>query len=327
MILLHLLLTLSGVGCTVERSFETKTVAVGENVALICSCGPLDTVFWIRPVSGKHPEFYKTFSSTSFDPRIRTTEEPGTFVLRITNATRRDTGVYYCLKVENKNFTFLKGIDLKVQGSEPETTSVPPSDPVRPGDSVTLQCSVLSDSDNKTCPGGHRVCCFRDGSDVDPSFNHIQENPEGVSTQKCMYGFVRNVSSSDAATCCCAVATCEETVCANRSEPDSEEVDRQKDTALYLLCAALTLTLIIIAFLLYSIKKLMKQSCGCCTAAVALLTNPAADGVDHQSQQTSDDALVYSAPRFRKSGRADRKEANAEEVECIYTNVKALELD
>lgn len=94
------------------------------------------------------------------------------------------------------------------------------------------------------------------------------------------------------------------------------------------------------------------------TAAVALLTNPAADGVDHQSQQvryeekrcsqevismfviaslvtflcmfsqTSDDALVYSAPTFRKSGRADRKEANAEEKEeCIYTNVKALELD
>ena len=99
-----------------EQSFETKTVAVGENVALICRCGPLDTVFWIRPVSGKPPEFYKTFSSTSFDPRIRTTEEPGTFVLRITNAMPRDTGVYYCLKIEHKNFTFLKGMDLKVQG-------------------------------------------------------------------------------------------------------------------------------------------------------------------------------------------------------------------
>uniref|UniRef100_A0A671XXM9 Ig-like domain-containing protein n=1 Tax=Sparus aurata TaxID=8175 RepID=A0A671XXM9_SPAAU len=157
-------------------SLEQGTVKVGNNVTLTCarqeSLLSTFNLFWIRPVSGKHPEFYKTFSSTSFDPRIRTTEEPGTFVLRITNATRRDTGVYYCLKVENKNFTFLKGIDLKVQGKyiteKPETTSVPPSDPVRPGDSVTLQCSVLSDSDNKTCPGGHRVCCFRDGSDVDP---------------------------------------------------------------------------------------------------------------------------------------------------------------
>uniref|UniRef100_A0A671XXN8 Ig-like domain-containing protein n=1 Tax=Sparus aurata TaxID=8175 RepID=A0A671XXN8_SPAAU len=104
-------------GCTVERSFETKTVAVGENVALICRCGPYDTVFWIRPVSGKPPEFYKTFSSTSVDPRIQTTEESGTFVLRIRNATQSDTGVYYCLKIENKNSkTFLKGVDLKVQG-------------------------------------------------------------------------------------------------------------------------------------------------------------------------------------------------------------------
>ncbi|KAM8732385.1 uncharacterized protein AB9X84_024427 isoform 3-T3 [Acanthopagrus schlegelii] len=333
MILLHLLLTLSGVGCTVEQSFETKTVAVGENVALICRCGPSDTVFWIRPVSGKLPEVYKTFSSASFDPRIRSTEEPGTFVLRITNATQRDTGVYYCVKIEKQNLTFLKGVDLKVQVSEPETTAVPPSDPVRPGDSVTLQCSVLSDSETKTCPGGHSVCCLKDGSDVDPSFDYIQENPEGLSTEKCTYGFFRNVSSSDAATCCCAVATCVETVCGTRSKPDSE-ADWQKDTVLYLLCAALILSLIITVFLLYSVKKLKKQSCGCCTAAVALQTNPAAASVDHQSQQTSDDSLVYSAPTFsrRKSSRADRREAKAaeeeeEEEECIYTNVKAVELD
>ncbi|KAM8732384.1 uncharacterized protein AB9X84_024427 isoform 2-T2 [Acanthopagrus schlegelii] len=334
MILLHLLLTLSGVGCTVEQSFETKTVAVGENVALICRCGPSDTVFWIRPVSGKLPEVYKTFSSASFDPRIRSTEEPGTFVLRITNATQRDTGVYYCVKIEKQNLTFLKGVDLKVQVSEPETTAVPPSDPVRPGDSVTLQCSVLSDSETKTCPGGHSVCCLKDGSDVDPSFDYIQENPEGLSTEKCTYGFFRNVSSSDAATCCCAVATCVETVCGTRSKPDSEAADWQKDTVLYLLCAALILSLIITVFLLYSVKKLKKQSCGCCTAAVALQTNPAAASVDHQSQQTSDDSLVYSAPTFsrRKSSRADRREAKAaeeeeEEEECIYTNVKAVELD
>ncbi|XP_036932362.1 uncharacterized protein LOC119007092 isoform X7 [Acanthopagrus latus] len=302
MILLHLLLTLSGVGCTVEQSFETKTAAVGENVALICRCGPLDTVFWIRPVSGKLPEVYKTFSSASFDPRIRSTEESGAFVLRITKATQRDTGVYYCVKTEKQNLTLLKGVDLKVQGSEPDTTAVPPSDPVRPGDSVTLQCSVLSDSETKTCPGGHSVCCLKDGSDVDSSFNYIQENPEGLSTEKCTYGFFRNVSSSDAATCCCAVATCVETVCDTRPKPDSE------------------------------VKKLKKQSCGCCTAAVALQTNPAAASVDHQSQQTSDDSLVYSAPTFsgRKSSRADRREAKAaeeEEEECIYTNVKAVELD
>lgn len=99
-----------------EQSFETKTAAVGENVALTCRCGPLDTVFWIRPVSGKLPEVYKTFSSASFDPRIRSTEESGAFVLRITKATQRDTGVYYCVKTEKQNLTLLKGVDLKVQG-------------------------------------------------------------------------------------------------------------------------------------------------------------------------------------------------------------------
>ena len=84
---------------------------------------------------------------------------------------------------------------------------------------MTLQCSVLSDSDDETCPGRHRVCCLKDGSDVDPSFNQIQDE---LSTKKCIYGFFSNVSSSDAANCCCPVATCRETVCVNRSEPDSK---------------------------------------------------------------------------------------------------------
>ena len=80
---------------------------------------------------------------------------------------------------------------------------------------MTLQCSVLSDSDDETCPGGHRVCCLRDGSDVDPSFNQIRENPEGLSTKKCIYSFISNVSSSNAATCCCAAF-------GNGTEPDTE---------------------------------------------------------------------------------------------------------
>ncbi|GLD70445.1 uncharacterized protein AKAME5_002176300 [Lates japonicus] len=54
------------------------------------------------------------------------------------------------------------------KGPEPDITAivqVPPSDPVHPGDSVTLQCSVLSDSEKKTCPGDHSVYWFRTGSE------------------------------------------------------------------------------------------------------------------------------------------------------------------
>uniref|UniRef100_A0A3Q3J5Q6 Ig-like domain-containing protein n=1 Tax=Monopterus albus TaxID=43700 RepID=A0A3Q3J5Q6_MONAL len=92
-----------------------------------------------------------------------------------------------------------------------------PSDPVRPGDLVTLQCSVLFD--NKTCLQEHSVYWFRARSDDShPSViyahlnsgDHCERSPEISSSQKCVYNLSRNVSSSDAGTYYCAVATCGE---------------------------------------------------------------------------------------------------------------------
>ncbi|KAF3838704.1 hypothetical protein F7725_010472 [Dissostichus mawsoni] len=64
--------------------------------------------------------------------------------------------------------TFLNGTFLRVKGPEPDITAIiqgHQSDPVLPGDSVTLQCAVLSESQSKTCPGETRVYWFRAGSD------------------------------------------------------------------------------------------------------------------------------------------------------------------
>uniref|UniRef100_A0A665WD64 Ig-like domain-containing protein n=1 Tax=Echeneis naucrates TaxID=173247 RepID=A0A665WD64_ECHNA len=123
---------------------------------------------------------------------------------------------------------------LYFSGAEPEITTnfqLPPSDPVRPGDSVTLQCSVLFDSEKKTCPGDHSVYWFRAGSDeAHPSFiyahgnnrDHCKKSPESESTQKCDYFFSKNVSSSDAGTHYCAVATCGEILFGNGTKLEIE---------------------------------------------------------------------------------------------------------
>ncbi len=96
---------------------------------------------------------------------------------------------------------------------------------------MTLQCPVLADSLNKTCPEEHGVYLFRAGShQSNTSFNHTQgnsveeyeKNPEGHSTKKCVYSFFEKISSSDAGTYYCAVATCEEISSGNRSKPDPE---------------------------------------------------------------------------------------------------------
>ncbi|KAL7395818.1 hypothetical protein ABVT39_023965 [Epinephelus coioides] len=96
--------------------------------------------------------------------------------------------------------TFLRGTFMRLKGPEPDITAITqdPSDPVRPGDSVTLQCSVLPDSEKKTCPEEHRVYWFRAASNEShPSFIHAQVNSSSYY---------------------CAVATCGEILFGNGTE-------------------------------------------------------------------------------------------------------------
>ncbi|KAM7389137.1 hypothetical protein PAMP_023131 [Pampus punctatissimus] len=231
-------------GCADDQIIMTKTVGVGDDVTLTCSRQTSQygaaTFFWIRLVDGILPEFLGgTFEFDRDDDiktsRITAKQEPGTFVLIINEAKTSDTGLYYCIKVEQLQLTFLNATFLRIKGPEPDITAVIehfPSDPVRPGDSVTLQCSVFSDSENKRCPEEHRVLWFTSGSDEShPSFvytygnrsGQCENSPETRSPQKCVYSFSRNISSSDAGTYYCAVAACGEILFGNGTKVDIED--------------------------------------------------------------------------------------------------------
>ncbi|XP_049895722.1 uncharacterized protein LOC126387225, partial [Epinephelus moara] len=274
-IIFYLLLMLRVGRCTDDHVFETTTVEVGDDVTLNCTRQTSinqETLFWIRLVSGKTPEFlggtfafdYKDVNKT---PHITAKQEPGSFILHIHETKLSDTGLYYCLKVNVLDMTFSKSTLLRVKGPEPDITAVTQdlSDPVRPGDSVTLQCSVLSDSEKKTC----LVYWFRAASDEShPSFIYThgcEKSPEAGSPQKCIYSFSKDVSSSDAETYYCAVATCGEILFGNGAKLDVEELnmwDLQKaNILLFLLFAALALSLSVIAFLIYTIKKKTCDRC------------------------------------------------------------------
>ncbi|XP_034739798.1 uncharacterized protein LOC117951919 [Etheostoma cragini] len=343
LIICYMLLLLKIGGCTDDHTFETKTVGVGQNVTLTCTRQKnwhSTTLFWIRIVSGTFPEFLGGTIAYDFNVfetrRITAKQEPGTFVLHITNTQISDTAVYYCIKVRQSNMTFLKGFFLRIKGPEPDITAVTldfPSFPVRPGDSVALQCSVLSNSENKTCPGNHSVFWFRAGSDTShPSLVYAQGNnsdgceksPEALSPQKCIYSFSKNISASDTGTYYCAVATCGEILFGNGVKLDSEVVgtcDSQNNTVIFLLCVALAVALVVIAFLVYAIRN---KSCDCCNAAMTL-QNAATASHNQQSEQSHGDSLVYCTPNFtrRKATNAGRKNATAKD-ETIYSDVRAF---
>ncbi|XP_059201709.1 signal-regulatory protein beta-2-like [Centropristis striata] len=324
-----------GQGCKQNQIFETKSVGVGDDATLTCSRQTSElraTLFWIRLVSGSIPEFFGGTYSFDYDgvnetPRITTKQEPGAFILHINEAKLSDTGVYYCINVNGFEMTLLKGTFLRIEGTEPDIIH---SDAVLPGDSVTLQCSVLSDSENKTCPGGHSVFWFRARSDETPSLVHAgnssdgcERSPEAHSPQKCVYSFSKNVSSSDAGTYYCAVATCGQILFGNGTKLDIEALNmwelQQTRTALILLCAALAISLIVIAALIYSIKNK--------TYAFGLQTNSATASCDQHSQQRHEDSLVYSAPTFskKKTVRAERRKAKTAEGETVYTDVRVTD--
>ncbi|XP_042274188.1 uncharacterized protein LOC121901461 [Thunnus maccoyii] len=343
----YILLMLRVGRCADDQIFVTKTVDVGDDVTLTCIRQKAEsgatTLFWIRLVSGNVPEFLGGTFAFDYDgvdktTRITTKQEPGTFVLHINKAKLSDTGLYYCIKVDLLNMTLLKGTFLRIEGPEPDITAITqdfPSDPVHPGDSVTLQCSVLSDSENKKCPEEHRVYWFRAGSDEShPSFTYAHGNsgdeceksPETRSPQRCFYSFSKNVSSSDAGTYYCAVATCGEILFGNGTKLDIEVVSRwnlqKANTIIYLLCAALAISLVVTIFLIYCIKR---KSCDCCNAAVALQTNAETASGGQQGQQRCKTSLVYSAPTFTKenAGKAGRRNTKAVEKDCVYDTVRA----
>ncbi|XP_068571278.1 signal-regulatory protein beta-2-like [Cebidichthys violaceus] len=346
MIIFFILLVLKMGRCTEDRIFETKTVGVGQNVTLTCDrrhSWRSTYLFWIRLVSETFPEILGGIIANNYDVvketrHITAKQEPGKFVLYINKTQLSDTAVYYCMKVSFSTMTFSKGIFLRIKGPEPDITAVTqdfPSDPVRPGDSVTLQCSVLSVSEEKTCPEEHTVSWFKAGSDGSHhSVIYAQRNnsagceksPEAHSPQKCVYSFSKNVGSSDAGTYYCAVATCGEILFGNGIELEVEETGSWSfgdGTFLVLLCAVFTISVNVAAVLIYAIKK---NKCDYCNneAAVSLLEN-----VAKRNLKRNEDTWIYSAVVFTaiKSGRGGTRDAETTERERIYAAVKAFGLD
>ncbi|XP_034546294.1 uncharacterized protein LOC117817651 [Notolabrus celidotus] len=334
--------------CTVGENYETKTVDVGEDVTLFCPRKTSDGthLLWFRLVSGDLPEFlggthtfdYDDVNITSKTPCCTAKQEPGTFILILSKTQLSHTGLYFCVNQNQLKVTLLKGVFLRVKDPGPDITTVIQDispDPARPWDSKTLQCSVFSNPDNKTCPG-KRAFWFRAGSDESrPSiiYTHgkrsdgCEESSEAPSLQKCIYSFSKTFSSSDVGTYYCAVAACGEILFGNGTKLNTEGNNMlMTNTPLCLLSAALAICLIVIAFLVYTIKT--KSSFN---TAADLHRNAETASSGQQRQQRDESLLVYAAPPFSKKKKKKKKNSNGErrhvkraEEETIYSGVRTV---
>ncbi|XP_029580584.1 uncharacterized protein LOC115169260 isoform X1 [Salmo trutta] len=209
------------------------------------------------------------------------------------------------------------------------------SDPVHPGDSVTLQCIVLSE----TCTGEHSVYWFRAGSgDSHPGviYTHgnrsdeCKKSPETPSpTQSCVYSHSKNnLSLSDAGTYYCAVAICGEILVGNGTKLDIENPRRNVLIPVtFILGEALLMCIVLIIYLMYTRKN--KKICDCCNAGTIPLQS--GSEVPNSSQQSDqgngEDMLQYSALSFPQNTTPAKAKSDAMGGESVYSDVKSFGCD
>ncbi|XP_059360554.1 uncharacterized protein LOC132098457 [Carassius carassius] len=183
----------------VIHQYPFVVAELGSGVILPCSYSfdMIHTVSW----------FKQTVVGTNF------------FNMSIISLKEIDFVNYYCAVTFMSTIEFGEGTILLHKGKDSASGATvlqqPVSDRLHPGDSVTLQCSVIS----QICAGEYSVYWFRHSSEHshtgliytrDNRSDQCTERSEnGFSTQSCVYSLSQTeLRSSDAGIYYCAVATC-----------------------------------------------------------------------------------------------------------------------
>uniref|UniRef100_A0A672QWP2 Uncharacterized LOC107603126 n=1 Tax=Sinocyclocheilus grahami TaxID=75366 RepID=A0A672QWP2_SINGR len=189
-----------------------KHYILGSSVILPCSHSDnfINSVSWYKHSFGKKPLLiaYSEHGSGSvtYQNGFNNTNKycirtgTGSFNLTIIHLEEYDFATYYCASDGIRSTTVLQQ---------------PVSDRLHPGDSVTLQCSVIS----QICAGEYSVYWFRHSSGHSyPGLIYTRDNrsdqcmersENGSSTQSCIFSLSQTeLRPSDAGIYYCAVATC-----------------------------------------------------------------------------------------------------------------------
>uniref|UniRef100_A0A4W5P4G4 Ig-like domain-containing protein n=1 Tax=Hucho hucho TaxID=62062 RepID=A0A4W5P4G4_9TELE len=224
---------------SISSTRDLSLFLLGGTVTLTCFCPNVSvTRFnWFKQSLGQKPlhitsSLYvgeESYHSNNFIEDFTETKHLGlrrgdySCNLTISKTEPGDSATYYC----STTSYFSYSLSSDSESNNKIVLQQPVSESVQPGDSVTLNCTIRTE----TCVGGHSVYWFRHGSgESRPGIiythgdrsDQCEKSPEaGSPTQSCVYNLPkRNLSPSDAGTYYCAVASCGEILFGNGTKLD-----------------------------------------------------------------------------------------------------------
>ncbi|XP_059210409.1 uncharacterized protein LOC131989237 [Centropristis striata] len=311
----------------------------GHNVTLPCYYDSSATnLCWYKQVAGEKPEiissFYKPLMNSNIfhnqfkvNKRISVHTGQGFYNLTISNVQDSDSAMYYCGKTSVVVTEFQKGTFLVLKDSSRRSfLQQPVSDSVKPGGSVTLNCTLhAGTSDTK-----HSVYWFKkenpSNSRLGVLYIHAHSNSSRCAqslespTQTCVHSLSkRNVNTSDAGTYYCAVASCGEILFGNGTRLKVEE--KQDDIfPLLVQCvvAALLVSVILNIILICILCKMIRRKHA---HSEGLQPQSSVPEFTANSQNEECDAMQYVALDFKKNQGSSRRQRSTEE-KTIYSGVR-----
>ncbi|XP_026104788.1 immunoglobulin superfamily member 3 [Carassius auratus] len=212
----------------VVQEDHLKIVQAGEDLNLTCTFSKLlqATTAWFKQTADRkniqivslylkqQPSWNEDFDKTN---RFNVIKGDDHFNLTILKTKLSDSATYYCVVSSHYTVEMGAGARLLVKDAAVDrhlTLQQSSIDTLHPGDSVSLQCNIFTES----CAGEHSVYWFRQSLGESQGVLYTEgerngqcENRTGSQTQSCVYNlFKSNISHSDAGIYYCAVAACGE---------------------------------------------------------------------------------------------------------------------
>ncbi|XP_030595570.1 uncharacterized protein LOC115787133 [Archocentrus centrarchus] len=208
----------------IPQLITLTNVGLGDSVTFVCEVPEELKSWWYKQSLGHMPQSVashvlgKTTLSGGFDPsRFTVKKEATKFFLIIRNVSKEDEAAYFCETRTTYSQTFPNGTFLAVKDHDQQKSvyvkQIPKKASVLLGDSVTLQCSLLSKNKENAvqCSDEDRVYWFRAGlKGFDPTIIYtLMDSTDEDLERRCVYSLPKIIqNSSDAGTYYCAVVTC-----------------------------------------------------------------------------------------------------------------------